>query len=84
MRVHLSKKFTLEQSIHALIQGIRISKQKTTKNSHFEAHFGRRCNTPISNITTKTNNKNLNYKEIIKFSLDEDNIPGRLYLTDAQ
>ena len=84
MRVHLSKKFILEQSINALIQGIRKSKQKTKKISNFEAHFGRRCNTPISNITTKSNKKNLNYKEIIKFYLDEDKISGRLYFTDAQ
>ena len=59
------KKFNLEQSIHAIIQQLRISKQKTTKITPFEAHFDRRCNTPISIITTKSNIKNLNYSKII-------------------
>ena len=38
----------------------------------------------MSNITTKSNYKNLNYTKIIKHCLDEDKIPGRLYLTDEQ
>ena len=45
------KKFNLDYSIHAIIQPLRISKQKTIEITPFEAHFGRRCNTPISNIT---------------------------------
>ena len=53
MKVHPNKKFNLELSIHATIQRIKISKQKTTKFSPYEAHFARRCNTPISNITKK-------------------------------
>ena len=63
MKTHLYKKCNLEHSIHlyttlyAIIKRLRISKQKTTKNSLFEEHFGKRCNTPISNITTKSNNK---------------------------
>ena len=56
MKAHLNKKFNLEQSIHAIIQRLRISKQKTTKTTPFEAHFERRCNAPVSNITTKSNN----------------------------
>ena len=60
MKSQLNKKFNLENSLKAIIQRLRISKQKTINTTPFEAHFGRKCNTPISNITTKPNNKNLN------------------------
>ena len=53
MKAHLNEKNYLEQSIHAIIQQLRISKQKTTKITPFEAHYVRRYDTPLSNITTK-------------------------------
>ena len=82
MKAHLNKILNLEHSIHAIIERLRLFRQKTTKISQFEAHFGRRCNTPISNTTTKSSNKNLSYNKIIKYRLDKDTVPGRLYLTD--
>ena len=84
MKSQLNKKFKLENSLKAIIQRLRISKQKTITTTPFEAHFGRKCNTPISNITTKSDSKNLNYNAIINYYLDEDTIPGRSYLTDEQ
>ena len=36
------------------------------------------------NITTKPNNKKLNNTNIIKHYLDEDTIPGRVYLMEEQ
>ena len=63
---------------------MRKSKQKTIDTTPFEAHFGRTCNTPIANITLKLINDNLNYKKIFQHYLDEDTIPGRSYLTEAQ
>ena len=84
MKSQLNKKFNLENSLKAIIQRLRISKQKTITTTPFEAHFGRKCNTPISNITTKSDSKNLNYNAIINYYLDEDTIPGRSYLTDEQ
>ena len=84
MKSHLNKKFNLETSLKAIIQQLRISKQKKINITPFEAHFGRRCNTPISNITTKFDSKNLNYNAIINYYLDEDTIPGRSYLTEEQ
>ena len=66
MKSQLNKKFNLENSLKALIQRLRISKQKTIDITPFEAHFGRKCNTPISNITTESNSKNINYNAIIK------------------
>ena len=84
MKTKLNKKFNLEHSLHAIIQRLRISKQKTIDITPFEEHFGRTCNTPISNITTKPNNKNLNYNKIIRHYLDEDTIPGQSYLREEQ
>ena len=84
MKSQLNKKFNLENSLKAIIQRLRISKQKTITITPFEAHFGKKCNTPISNITTKSDSKNLNYNAIINYSLDEDTIPGRSYLTEEQ
>ena len=84
MKSQLNKKFKLENSYKAIKQRLRISKQRTINTTLFEAHFGRKCNTPISNITTKSNIKNLNYDAIIKYYLDEDTIPGRSYLSEEQ
>ena len=67
MKSQLNKKFDLENSLAAIIQRLRISKQKTINTTPFEAHFGMKCNTPISNITTTSNSKNLNYNAIIKY-----------------
>ena len=47
MKSQLGKKFDLENSLKALIQRLRISKQKTINTKPIEAHFGRKCNTPI-------------------------------------
>ena len=63
---------------------MRISKQKTIDFTPFEAHFGIKCNSPISNITTKPKHKHLNNNKIIKHYLDEDTIPGCSYLTEEQ
>ena len=84
MKSQLNKKFDLENSLKAIIQRLRISKQKTIITTPFEACYGRKCNPPISNITTKSNSKNLNYNAIIKYYLDEDTIPGRSYLSAEQ
>ena len=84
MKSQLNKKFDLENSLKAIIQRLRISKRKTINTTLFEAHFGRKCNTPISIITTKSNSRNLNYNAIIKYYLDEDTILGRSYLSEEQ
>ena len=84
MKSQLNKKFILENSLKALIQRLRISKQKTINTTPFEAHFGRICNTPILNITTKSDSENLNYNAIIEYYLDEDTIPGQSYLSEEQ
>ena len=53
---------------------MRICKQKTTKISPFEAHFGRKPNTPLNVITTKPKLSNLSYEKIVNHYLDEDTV----------
>ena len=84
MKTQLKKKICIKNSLYAIIQRLRISKRKTIDITPFEAQFDRKCNTSISNITTKPNTKNLNYNKIIKHYLVEDTIPGRSYLTEEQ
>ena len=84
MKSQLNKKFDLENSLKAIVQRLKISKQKTINTTPSEAHIGRKSNTPISNITTKDNSKNPNYNAIIKYYLDENTIPGRSYPSEEQ
>ena len=54
-----------------IIENIRLLPNTKTKISPFEAHFGRKANTEISKITTKTSHKNLTYKNVTKYCLDK-------------
>ena len=79
----LNKNFNLQQAVHAAIQKLRNTVQKTINITPFEAHFGRKCNTPASNIgpsitsaLTKTKNRYFYYNKKIKYYLDEDRNPG--------
>ena len=45
----------------------------------FQAHFGKKSNTPLSNISTKPN---LSYENILQHYLDADTIPVEDYLDD--
>ena len=49
--------------------------KKATKVSHFEVHFERRANTPVTNITTKPNSENLQWPNVQPDHSD-DNIMG--------
>ena len=49
--------FNVKASIKSIIYQLQICRQKTFNISPFEAHFGRKANTPLSNITTKTDPK---------------------------
>ena len=64
-------KIKLADKIAEIIQEIKIIPNTTTKISPFTAHFGRKHNTPISNITTQTSTKNLSHNDITKFYLDK-------------
>ena len=53
-----------------IIQSIRLIPNRITKIAPFEAHFGRKPNTALSNIVTKPNKQNLSYKHIKNFASD--------------
>ena len=53
-----------------VIQSIRLIPNRLTKTAPFEAHFGRKPNTALSNIVTKPNKRNLSYNYIKNFTSD--------------
>ena len=61
---------TLANRLANIIENIRLIPNTTTKISPFEAHFGRKPNTELSNIT-KASHKNLTYKNLTKYCLDK-------------
>ena len=62
---------TLADRLANIFENIRLIPNTTTKISPFEAQFGRKPNTEISNITTKASHKNLTYKNLTKYCLDK-------------
>ena len=66
--------FNVKASIISVIYQLRKCRQKTTNISPFEAHFGRKANTPLSNITTKPDPKRLTYKNILNKYLDLETV----------
>ena len=60
---------TLANRLAKIIENIRLIPNTTTKISLFEAQFGRKPNTELSNITTKASHKNLTYKNLTKYCL---------------
>ena len=74
--------FHVKHALKIIIHQLRICKQRTTKISPFEAHFGRKPNTPLSVIATKPNLMNLSYKGIINPYLDEETVMPEEILPD--
>ena len=62
---------TLADKVAEVIQEIRLIPNTTTKIASYTAHFGRKSNTQLSNITTKPSQNNLTYKNIKNFYLDK-------------
>ena len=58
--------FTIKAALKSIIYQLRICKQKTTKILPFESHFGRKANTPLSNISTKPNSSDLSNERIFE------------------
>ena len=74
--------FNVKASINSIIYQLRICRQKTINISPFEAHFGRKANTPLSNITTKPDPKSLTYKNILNKYLDLETVRWDELITD--
>ena len=64
--------FHVKHALKIIIHHLRICKQRTTKISPFEAHFGIKPNTPLSVISTTPKLFNLLYENIVNYYLDED------------
>ena len=74
--------FNMKASINSIIYQLRICRQKTMGISPFEAHFGRKANTPLSNITTNPDSKSLTYKNILNKYLDLETVRWDQLITD--
>ena len=66
--------FNVKASINSIIYQLRICRQKTINISPFEANFGRKANTPLSNITNKPDPKSLTYRKILNKYLDLETV----------
>ena len=64
----------MKASINSIIYQLRICRQNTINVSPFEAHFGRKANTPLSNILTKPDPSSLTYKNILNKYLDLETV----------
>ena len=71
-------------AIKQIISDLRLTKQKTTKITSFEAHFGRPVNTPLKNISTVPSSLYLSYEIIINYYLDADTVPAYDFLDKSR
>ena len=74
--------FKVKASINSIIYQLRICRQKSINISPFEAHFGRKAHTPLSNITTKPDPKSLTFKNIINKYLDLETVRWEELISD--
>ena len=77
-----NQSFTIKEAIKSIVYQLRICKQKTTNVTPFQAHFGRKPNTPLSNISTVPKSSNLSYEDILHHYLDADTVPVEDYLDE--
>ena len=77
-----SKTFTIKEAIKSIIYQLRICKQKTANVIPFQAYFGRKPNTPLSNLSTIPKSSNLSYEKILHHYIDADTVPVEDYLDE--
>ena len=63
--------FNIKNALQNLSYELRTCRKKNSKLSPFEAHYGRKANTALSNITSKPNIKILNWSNTLKYYLDD-------------
>ena len=66
--------FKFKASINSIIYQLRICRQKTINISPFEAHFGRKTNSPLGNILTEPDPNSLTYERILNKYLDLETV----------
>ena len=74
--------FHVKHALKIKIHQLRICKQRTKMISTFEAHFGRKPNTPLSVISTTPKLSNPTYENIVNYYLDEDTVMPEETLPD--
>ena len=57
--------FTSKEAMKSIVYQLGICKQKTTNVTPFQAHFGWKPNTPLSNISTIPKSSNSSYENIL-------------------
>ena len=82
MKAEKRETFATSIAIKQIITDIRLTKQKTTKITPFEAPFGRPADTPLKNISTVPSGLNLTYEKIINHYLDADTVPADDFLNE--
>ena len=74
MKAENKDTFSTAKAIKQIVSDLRLTKQKTTKITPFEAHFGRPANTPLKNISTLQSSQNLTYGKIVNHYLDAETV----------
>ena len=65
MKADHKETFSTSNAIKLNIVDLRLTKQKTTKITPFEAHFGRPANTALKKISTVPSSLSLTYKILL-------------------
>ena len=73
---------TIKEAKKSIVYQLRRCKQKTTNVTPSQAHFGRKPNTLLSNISTNPKSTNFSYENILHHYLDADIVPVEDYLDD--
>ena len=66
--------YRLASDVAEIIKTLRIAPHGVTKVSPFEAHIGRKSNTPLPNIATSSTPNNLNWENAKHACLDRKNL----------
>ena len=83
MKAENKDTFSTSKAIKQIVSALRLTRQKTTQITLFEAHFGRPANTPLRKISTNPSSWNLTYEKIINHYLDADTVPADEFLDAA-
>ena len=65
MQAERKEIFSPSLAIKSIISDLRLTKQKTTKITPFEAHVGFTGNTPLKNISTAPSSLSLTYEKLL-------------------
>ena len=66
--------YKLASDVAEIIKTLRITPHRVRKISQFEAHMGRKPNTPLSNIAIRSTPNNLNWENAKYACLDRKNL----------